>query len=417
MEQYNLEKAQEEAELLKQKIDLGEASNYADAEKIVDDEQFDSEGIEKIKSQKLEFEDLKITLDFGERKEDGKTYKFYRCTAYNQEGEVIDSPYWYSMQGRDEIEHEICRLVLNYSPRGEFNGVPGLEDKVRVKTWKGRKIFQYKSADGSWKNSPYDIFDPKKIILYFTEEQIIKGSLEQIKKERIEKELFEKGEDVYEKIREIGEDTLIMLENNPELLNEILSGKYKLMIGTDISGRLPTILLQKVSEKMGRKIKVAFVAGSGVIDSYVAGRKELESDLYEIKTENIGKFLTEQQGIKSDDHILIVEDLLSSGASIKPISEAINKIGAIADIATLRIHFSDQAGHEQNEKLGVENIFYGQGGNVGNPAKELAGIQKNPASTFSTRDTENYNGEKVVKARQDLDKVADVLSGLLTNKF
>lgn len=235
----------------------------------------------------------------------------------------------------------------------------------------------------------------------------------QFSTERVEKTIVQKDLNIDGRIRLIGSETLALLDGNPELQKNILAGSYKLIIGVDVSGRLPALLLYKLSRKLGHRVRTICLAGAGVYDSGGLGRTDLEPDLYFAKSRDITNLLREQD-IKNGDSVLIVDDLLSTGASIKPICDALENINTPFDLATLRIHFlHPEKLKERRDALGAEHIFYADESNVGLKTRDLVGVEKDPEKTFSARDPEIWDREKVIQAGREIDLTSDILAEII----
>ncbi len=137
-ERYSVEKALQEAESIRERIDLGDALDYSEAEKQVEDDELwledqRSTTIEETASEEREYEGIKIVFHIGAKNfKAGHNVKYIRCTAYNDVGTIIEEGEW-QLSKREYLEHEIARMVLNHSPLGDFKEMPDFAGKIRAK--------------------------------------------------------------------------------------------------------------------------------------------------------------------------------------------------------------------------------------------------------------------------------------------
>ena len=167
-----------------------------------------------------------------------------------------------------------------------------------------------------------------------------------------------------------------------QLSNSIEGSKYNLIIGDDASGRVPTLIFNKVisdvyKKKGAKKPDVIFLPGSGT-DAIIAIR-------------NIEKYMEDifkKRGIDpGKTKILIVADTIMSGESLRPLSFALRGKKIEYDIATVGLQTVPGmlSVLESAPKLGGK-IYYGEKGTpkiYGRP--ELSGINKEYGDLKSTR--------------------------------
>lgn len=193
-----------------------------------------------------------------------------------------------------------------------------------------------------------------------------------------------------------------------EMLELVERGKYDLIIGIDSSGRIPALIVKKFIDYVYSK------KGIGLSNiRFLAGNVSRENVEKQVQTWNLQK------------RVLIIEDTIATGDSIKFLCQALREYGIFFDVATVGTLgvYSDtsEVQEEIKEKLGVENIFFGI---VGEPhiysTRHLSGvIKEGSGETFSrpyTKSDDEYGddslldiGESKKQARADVGIVAQHL--------
>ncbi|PJE51081.1 MAG: hypothetical protein COV29_02295 [Candidatus Yanofskybacteria bacterium CG10_big_fil_rev_8_21_14_0_10_36_16] len=186
-----------------------------------------------------------------------------------------------------------------------------------------------------------------------------------------------------------------------QIKNRIRGGEYSLIIGEDASGRVPALIvshvIKMVYEKNGHKYpEVKFFAG---------GRRLFwgEDDAYLGKIESITEKLSHQD---NSHKVLVVTDTIDTGASIEPISEALNKIGIRFDVITI--------GHLGSVLIGDKNLFdaedvFSGGSHIPeiHGKHNLSGVKKERWYVFSDK----VNSEDFDKSsRSDIKIIADKIT-------
>lgn len=191
-----------------------------------------------------------------------------------------------------------------------------------------------------------------------------------------------------------------------EMLGNIEKGEYDLIIGIDSSGRIPTLIVSKFirhiySNKGLPPQDTRFVAGN-------------------ISKENAEEKIKEWNPQKK---VLIIEDTISTGDSIRFLCQALRELKISFDIATVGNLgvYSDTSELTERLKdtLGVKHIYFGTAKSPNIYTRRyLSGVQKEHGDTFSRRykkiKRENDNmplhvQETINQARADADIVADHL--------
>lgn len=113
-------------------------------------------------------------------------------------------------------------------------------------------------------------------------------------------------------------------------VSHLLAGEYSLLVGDDISGRIPTLILRKVINSVYRgisllSIRTIFVKASG----YSGGRVSTKID--ERNKNTIEGALAAQKHTKA----LIMTDTISSGSHVQEIGYSLAQRGLGFDIVTV----------------------------------------------------------------------------------
>lgn len=192
-----------------------------------------------------------------------------------------------------------------------------------------------------------------------------------------------------------------------ELLPAIRSHEYNVVVGDDISGRLPTLVIGGLLRKI---YKNDMVPEPRVL-FFAAGRRETEDEkiVQQGITNRLNKLIKEKK-INSNDRALIVTEYVQTGESVTYLARAIKDAGLDCDIATL-INCS-----ENNDFL-KDNIFrdtkFYSGGRKKKPffwsSKFLSGVRKKEGRIFSLPNESWRGSDPVREARQEAKKMADYL--------
>lgn len=142
-----------------------------------------------------------------------------------------------------------------------------------------------------------------------------------------------------------GVESIIMEFRDPimDIINQLQTkidcGEYNLIIGEDVSGRIPTLIIERIikniySEKGYAKPGTLFFAGSGVLDR--ESEQEKTEKITEILT-NYSKKLSQNKdlAVKPNQRALIVTEFIETGRSMIPLARALEKSGIDFDIAAL----------------------------------------------------------------------------------
>lgn len=214
-----------------------------------------------------------------------------------------------------------------------------------------------------------------------------------------------------------------------QLRESINKGEYRILIGDDVSGRIPTLIFREVlediySENGFSKPKTMFLTGLK-IDS----PKELQEKA-EMANQHLTKYYSEDlnptglEGVKnkvfrlvdqiiashlSNRKVLLITDFVSSGMALEYITAALRNSGISFDIATIGL----SGDRESLEKKLGGRIFYSLHNTPEIYTKhDLAGVTKKGHDIFSSRSKrdDNYESQDTInKARSDVGFVAEDL--------
>ncbi len=159
----------------------------------------------------------------------------------------------------------------------------------------------------------------------------------------------------YQEITELRSSCELLLE---QLHDRIEKGSYDLIFGDDASGRIPTMILRDVINRVyhdrGQKIPyTAFVAGSRFID---------EAHIPE-KTEKLVQHIKKiVEWNDASERALVVTDTIGTGLSLKALFDALKDNGIEYDIATTNMVHMPEMTDEM--KVAVERsmggmLYYG----------------------------------------------------------
>ncbi|MDP3882696.1 MAG: hypothetical protein Q8Q48_01435 [Candidatus Staskawiczbacteria bacterium] len=199
----------------------------------------------------------------------------------------------------------------------------------------------------------------------------------------------------FEVMKEVEPAMISLIE---QLKDGIESGEYSALIGDDVKGRIPTLVLQKVFQEKGlnqdnseERVKIYFLAGGRDV---ITRPKNLEKIKDYFKKLDFGS-----------KGILLVTEFIEFGDTIKFFSKALQGIGI--ERKRLACASLDTSLFKDMEKdIGIKCFF---GRTEGEPAhstelKEMSGVKKNEPSFLSKT---HKNFKEVEKAREDVDLMAD----------
>ena len=125
-------------------------------------------------------------------------------------------------------------------------------------------------------------------------------------------------------IAELEEPTKKIIE---QLRSRIENGEYGLIIGEDVSGRIPALILGRFIKRIYR---LRGVRVPEII--FIPGKLDEEYDYKETLKKYVFKY-----GAREGDRILIVTEAIDTGQSLKVLSKLLAECGFTIDIATIGI--------------------------------------------------------------------------------
>lgn len=185
-----------------------------------------------------------------------------------------------------------------------------------------------------------------------------------------------------------------------QMAGNIERGEYDLIIGIDASGRIPTLIIKKFSDNIYSK-----KGYSSPVIRFIAGRVNKRNAEAKIQEWNPQK------------RVLIVEDTLITGSSIKFLCQVLRENHILFDIVTIGIDLTNfHRLREVEKELGAANIYPGGIGESSIYKQgHLSGTMKGGGGgTFAIPYVRavggGINDQKTInQARADADVVADNL--------
>lgn len=228
------------------------------------------------------------------------------------------------------------------------------------------------------------------------------------------------------------EDLREPIRNLLEQLHErIDAGDYRLIVGGDASGRIPALIFTKVIREIYRnkgfdipQTLTTFIAGGERGNNPEEKRSEIKAHIENNYVgDNLGQIdISIIDKIKSilgmpisryNGRVLIIEDTICSGISIKPVTDTLRSMNVDYDIVSMGLDAWDHKRVELKKKLGGE-IYHAINDTPDIYGKNsLAGVRKNRGDLSS----EPNISERSNKAREDVQMVADELTIWYLSKY
>jgi hypothetical protein len=187
-------------------------------------------------------------------------------------------------------------------------------------------------------------------------------------------------------------------------------GEYPLIISDEVSGRFPSLIfrefLRRIYERRGYKTP-------GLM--FIAGGQSEQAALRQKKVDEIGNKVLEFRKKKKiqgyPKRILIVTETIETGRSLRPIIEALRKIGQEFDIATVGCGDKEKI-HKFSQTLFNTEVFWGLSGT---PSiyhdKILGGVEKSRAETFPRKLPDEQRAQiKINSANKDAKIIGEELA-------
>lgn len=209
------------------------------------------------------------------------------------------------------------------------------------------------------------------------------------------------------KLPEIAELEESMRQLLRELLPHIRSGEYSLLIGDDISGRIPTLLIRKFINTIRTE------NGQKEIPTYFFRSKAEASKISPDSISSLIAFAkTAVTGSTIDSKALVITEYISSGRHIRQTGSILSQSDIPYDVATVYMDVPEQV--------------YRMGGIIPETTRLFSGGQDNYPKIYSNPDISGVVGEKdtdrrtvinkndlrrstIIQARKDVDVLANRL--------
>lgn len=187
----------------------------------------------------------------------------------------------------------------------------------------------------------------------------------------------------YKEIAELEESLRQILE---ELRPHLEKNEYRLIVGDDASGRIPTLIMRKVIDEIYGKLgylkpRILFVAG-GVSPFLKLGERKMKKMSLLLKEKILSRFDSGE-----DVKALLVTDTISTGSTLEMFRKVFGSVGLSFDVAAVGMDASWRDPEETKQmyknNFGIE-IFWG--GEDVPPLyynKDLSGVEKQPEDVFA----------------------------------
>lgn len=196
-----------------------------------------------------------------------------------------------------------------------------------------------------------------------------------------------------------------------QIESQVATGKYQLIIGDDASGRLPALLLGGVIRDIARKYAMQIPEMR-----FVAGTRGYNRNMDKNKKAKLNAYLEElKKSIPSLQNVLVVTDIIETGASLEPLTRSIFEAGLSCEVASMIVTADDF--DRTRERIGAE-IISGEGGGEVYGKTSLSGVKKDREDLHARRyiDTEKLYGDELLvqrrinNVRQEINKLVVELS-------
>ena len=195
----------------------------------------------------------------------------------------------------------------------------------------------------------------------------------------------------------------------------IENGEYNLIIGMDTSGRLPTLIFDRIIKHIYKQNgnespTTIFSPGKYLEYHYLGdGKSEIDKQLQTL-TDKTKK-------------VLIVDDIVATGRSVKKLAELLDNLGVKFDVATISFLGYPGAEEEMKDILTDQNFFFGEEESEENTHnvyhnREISGVFKSRFSkttpikegmSVSQVTADKFSRQVFLAARQEAGTLADEL--------
>jgi len=222
------------------------------------------------------------------------------------------------------------------------------------------------------------------------------------------------GDIILPEIAELEQPIKIIIE---KIRGKIEKGEYGLIIGDDVSGRIPALILGGFIKKIA---KAKNVRDPELI--FIPGKLEDNANLGKQLQDYISKY-----GVGAGDNILLITESIESGATLNVLLKKLVKLGYECDVATMGIeHESDEYHQKRREyTLSGTHVISGEFHRSDNEVlywvnrhtphvfreKDMSGVEKYKGGPVSKviRPTNTKTKEKINKSRTEAGILVDKL--------
>lgn len=201
----------------------------------------------------------------------------------------------------------------------------------------------------------------------------------------------------FEEVSNLKKQVINLVE---QLKTSIEVEEYTTLIGDDASGRIPALILKKISESItGNPIKLLFIAGG---KGTWWDPEKIQNT--EHKINNIKEYIK--------GRVLFVTEFMGKGEGMVNMAEQLEKYGIDFDIASVASRQTKDSYEENFEILKRHKLIIGEAGIWGAPSvyneDDLAGVKKWSPSDASAKRIDVYStyGRRITNARRDVDLLA-----------
>lgn len=160
-----------------------------------------------------------------------------------------------------------------------------------------------------------------------------------------------------------------------QIRSKIENGEYGLIIGDDVSGRIPARILGGVIKKIA---KLKGVRDPDLI--FIPGKLSRNQNLSKQLQDYISKY-----GVKEKDRILIVTESIESGNALSTLLDVLIKSGYRCDIATLGIEQSDSEYYKGRRTANLSGADVISGGFRRKEGGQYYWMHQNTPSVFASK--------------------------------
>lgn len=196
-------------------------------------------------------------------------------------------------------------------------------------------------------------------------------------------------------------------------------GQYGLIIGDDASGRIPTLMIDRVMREIYRdhglnKPETVFIAGSGSTSDTLTGRQKQR------KSKDIESLLRgyDQENVTIPRRwALLVTDTVRTGTSLTPLATVLHEQGIPFDVASVGVATTHEEVTDIEQKLGAK-IYYAEMGTPNIYMKtSLSGVIKSPAELHSRRYVDSIPGTRRFPKKLERSKTPGPMAPLAQGKI